>query len=265
MMGVAQAAGIALVVIVGVMTAVWAVSVVRRDASIADVCWGPGFAIVAWLYLGLFGAFEARGLLVASLTSIWGARLGWHIANRHRGEDPRYAAMRLAHGHAFWWRSLLIVFWLQALILWCVAAPLLAVARINQPALFSATDIVGLLVFLTGFAFEAIGDHQLRRFRNDPSRRGLVLDTGLWRYTRHPNYFGDALLWWGLYLVATSTSGGWVTVASPALMTLLLLRVSGVSLLESSLKASKPGYAEYVARTSAFVPWPPRRPRPLDS
>jgi steroid 5-alpha reductase family enzyme len=247
-----------LVVVLAALTIVWAWSVKLRDASIVDICWGPGFILLVWLYCVLYQAFTPRPLLIAVLVTVWGVRLAVHIACRHGGEDRRYHAMRLVGGHAFWWRSLFIVFWLQAAILWFVALPLLVVARVPGPAGVTATDLVGLLLFALGFACEAIGDYQLERFGAEPTNRGRVLDTGLWRYTRHPNYFGDAVLWWGLYCIAASAPNGWMTAASPLLMTLLLLRVSGVTLLEQSLKLSKPGYASYMARTSAFVPWPPR-------
>lgn len=240
---------------------VWALSVRLRDASIVDICWGPGLALLAWLYCFLLAAFRPRPIVMASLVTAWGVRLAVHIFRRHRGtgEDARYRAIRAAHGDGFWWQSLFVVFWLQAAILWFVALPVLSAARVPEPAVLTATDVAGLLLFVVGFAFEAIGDYQLQRFRRVPDNRGKVLDTGLWRYTRHPNYFGDAVLWWGVYLGAASAPGGWLTVASPMLMTFLLLRVSGVTLLERSLKASKPGYAEYVARTSGLVPWLPRR------
>ena len=247
-----------LLAMVVALTLVWVLSVRLRDASIVDICWGPGFVLLAWLYAALFDAFTPRPVLVGVLVTLWGVRLAVHIFRRHRGEDPRYAAMRAARGPAFWWRSLLVVFWLQAVILWFVALPLLVTAAVPGPPAVTITDVLGVVLFATGFAFEAIGDAQLARFRSDVSNRGTVLDTGLWRYTRHPNYFGDALLWWGVYLIALSAPGGWITIASPLVMTLLLLRVSGVTLLERGLSASKPGYAEYVARTSAFVPWMPR-------
>lgn len=249
------------VLLLAALTVVWGVSVRLRDVSIVDICWGPGFGLLAWWYCVFLAAFEPRQVLVAALVTVWGARLAMHIYRRHRGkgEDPRYQAMRAARGVAFWWRSLFVVFWLQAAILWFVALPVLAVALAPGPGRVTLTDVAGLLVFAIGFAFEVIGDRQLERFRAVPANRGRVLDTGLWRYTRHPNYFGDALLWWGIYLIAASVPGGWLTVASPLLMTVLLLRVSGVTLLERGLLASKPGYAEYVERTSGFFPRLPRR------
>ena len=254
---------IGLVVILTAQTAVWAVSLRRRDASVADVFWGLGFILLAWVYCLLSPALTPRSWLVAVLVTAWGARLSSHIFRRNhgRGEDPRYQAMRASHGHAFWWRSLFTVFWLQGAILWFVALPVLAAIRAAEPTALTAVDGLGILLFAIGFSFEVVGDRQLRRFRRDPANRGRVLDRGLWRYTRHPNYFGDAVLWWGVYAMAAATSNGWLSVLSPALMTFLLMRVSGVTLLEQSLKASKPGYHTYIARTPAFFPWFPRVPR----
>ena len=255
-----SAALIGLATILAAATLLWMLSVRLRDASIADVCWGAGFALLAWVYWWLSPAATPRAWLVVGLVTLWGARLSSHIYRRHhgKGEDPRYQAMRASHGQPFWWRSLFTVFLLQGAILWFVALPILVATRALQPAALTLVDGLGLLLFVVGFGFEVVGDRQLGRFRADPANRGKVLDTGLWRYTRHPNYFGDATMWWGFYLMAAATPGGWLTVLSPSLMTLLLLRVSGVTLLEEGLKASKPGYREYIARTPAFVPWFPR-------
>jgi steroid 5-alpha reductase family enzyme len=193
--------------------------------------------------------------------TLWGTRLSTHIFHRHhgKGEDPRYQAMRASHGSAFWWRSLFTVFWLQGATLWFVAVPLLVAVRATQAATLTAVDKLGIVLFAVGFGFEVVGDYQLARFRAVPSNRGTVLDRGLWRYTRHPNYFGDATLRWGVYAMAASTPSGWLT--SPSLMTWLLMRVSGVTLLEDGLKASKPAYRAYIARPPAFFPWCPRAPR----
>lgn len=251
------AAGLTVVLTVAAM--VWAFSVWRRDASIADIVWGPGFAALAWFYGVRLNVFTWRLQLVATLLTVWGLRLGSHILRRHRGEDPRYQAMRHTRGDSFWWSSLFIVFWLQGVLLWFVALPVLAVALDHEPTPFAVTDALGVALFAAGFVFEAVGDRQLSRFRSDPANRGKVLDTGLWRYTRHPNYFGDAVLWWGIFVIALSVPHGWQTIASPTVMTWLLLRVSGVTLLERGLTASRPGYADYVRRTSAFVPWTVRR------
>ena len=258
-----MAALIGLATILTVLTFVWVLSLRLRDASVADVCWGLGFVLLAWLYCLLSPTLTPRSWLVAVLITVWGARLAWHIFRRNhgKGEDPRYQAMRASHGQAFWWRSLFTVFWLQGALLWFVAIPFLVAIRATQPAALSPVDGLGIVLFAIGFGFEVVGDYQLARFRADRANRGTVLDSGLWRYTRHPNYFGDATMWWGLYAIAAATSGGWLTVLSPSLMTLLLMRVSGVTLLEEGLKASKPGYRSYVARTPAFFPWFPRAPR----
>lgn len=254
---------IGLGAIASALTLVWTLSVKRRDASIADVCWGPGFVALAWLYCVLSPSLTPRSWLVAVLITVWGARLGVHIFRRNHGggEDPRYRAMRASQGPAFWWRSLFTVFWLQGALLWFVALPVLVAVRAARPAALTPTDGLGVLLFAAGFAFEAVGDAQLARFKGDPRNRGQVLDTGLWRYTRHPNYFGDATMWWGIYVIAAATPGGWLTVLSPSLMTFLLMRVSGVTLLEEGLRASKPGYQDYIARTPAFFPWFPRATR----
>jgi steroid 5-alpha reductase family enzyme len=258
-----MAALIGLATILTAQTLVWLISVRRRDASVADVCWGLGFVLLAWLYCLLSPTLTPRSWLVAALVTLWGGRLSLHIfrRNHHTGEDPRYRAMRASQGPAFWWRSLFTVFWLQGAILWFVAIPLLVAVRAARPAALTTVDGLGLVLFALGFGFEVVGDHQLERFRAEPSNRGHVLDRGLWRYTRHPNYFGDATLWWGLYAIAAATTGGWLTVLSPALMTFLLIRVSGVTLLENGLRASKPGYSAYISLSPAFVPWVQRVPR----
>lgn len=248
-------------VILAVATLVWLLSVKLRDASIADVYWGTGFVILAWLYSLLSATMTTRSWLVAVLITVWGARLSLHILlrNRGHGEDARYRAMRERRGPAFWWRSLFTVFWLQGAILWFVSLPVFFAMRAG-PASLTAIDGVGVLLVAIGLGFEVIGDHQLTRFKADPANRGQVLDRGLWRYTRHPNYFGDATLWWGMYLIACATPGGWRTALSPALMSFLLMRVSGVTLLEKGLRESRPGYRDYITRTSSFFPWFPRKP-----
>jgi steroid 5-alpha reductase family enzyme len=257
-----NAALIGLATILTAWTVVWTISVKLRDASVADTCWGFGFVLLAWLDCFLSPSLTPRSWLVAALMTLWGTRLSAHIFRRHRGkgEDPRYQAMRAAQGPAFWWRSLFTVFWLQGAILWFVALPLLVAIRAAQSATLTTVDGVGIVLFAIGFGFEVVGDYQLERFRAESSNRGNVLDRGVWRYTRHPNYFGDATMWWGMYAVAASTPGGWLTVLSPSLMTWLLMRVSGVTLLEDSLTASKPGYRAYMDRTPAFFPWFPRVP-----
>lgn len=259
-------AGLALVAaaaVIALMLATWALSLVRRDASLVDSVWGAGFALIAALGLALGAGAPARRGLVAAMVVIWGLRLSLHIhrRNRGRGEDYRYRAMRERHGERFGRVSLWTVFLLQGGLMLIVAAPILAASTAPEPARLGPLDFAGLGVWLAGFLFEAIGDAQLARFKADPAHRGRVMDRGLWRYTRHPNYFGDALLWWGIFLPAAATPGGFATAIGPALMTFLLVRVSGVALLEKGLAQSKPGWREYVEQTSAFVPWLPHRPR----
>jgi steroid 5-alpha reductase family enzyme len=246
-----------LMAVLGALTLLWAVSLRLRDASIVDPFWGPGFAVATLTYWLVDGRQGARGTLVLALVTLWAARLGWHLLRRNRreGEDPRYAAMRARHGPGWSRVSLFRVFWLQGVILWIISMPLLAAVR--STGALGALDLIGAALALVGLALEATADRQLRRFRADPASRGRVLDTGLWRYSRHPNYFGDAVVWWGLWLVAAA-GGAWWTIFGPAAMTFLLLKVSGVPLLEKGLEKSRPGYAEYARRTSAFIPWFPK-------
>jgi steroid 5-alpha reductase family enzyme len=195
------------------------------------------------------------------MTVAWGVRLALHIGFRKRGkgEDFRYAAMREQHGAAFPLRSLFTVFLLQAALIWLIAAPVQVGQMAREPSGLTVLDLVGVAVWLLGFAFEALADRQLGTFLADPANRGKVMDRGLWRYSRHPNYFGDSLAWWGIFLVAAATPWGWTTLFGPLLMTYFLMKVSGVPLLERALAERREGYREYMASTSAFVPRLPRR------
>jgi steroid 5-alpha reductase family enzyme len=244
--------------VLALMLATFALSLPLRDASIADIAWGLAFVDVAWVAAAVAGGDAARTALSVVLVTVWGLRLALHIAYRkaqHPGEDPRYGAMRRRHGEAFGRRSLITVFGLQALLAWIVSLPLQASAACTDP--IGALAYAGAAVWLVGFVFEAGGDLQLQRFKADPANQGKVMDRGLWRYTRHPNYFGDSAVWWGLFLIALD-GGAWWTVVGPVLMTVLLIRVSGKDLLERSM-SKRPGYAEYVERTSGFIPLPPKR------
>jgi len=242
------------------MLAMWLLSLALRDASIVDIFWGLGFvAIAVSTYLWTNDGGSARRELIVALVSLWGLRLAVFLLwrNAGRGEDPRYAAMRRYWGARFWWVSLFTVFALQGCLMWIVSFPV----QLGQAApggSLGALDAVGVALFALGLSFEAVGDWQLARFRADPANAGRVMDRGLWRYTRHPNYFGDCCVWWGLFVVALSTPYGVWSVVGPALMSFLLLRVSGVALLERSIQRRRPDYAEYAKRTSAFFPRPPR-------
>jgi len=243
------------------MVAVWGVSLPLRNASIVDSVWGPAFALVAWTSLLQGGASPGvRHLVAAGAVTVWGLRLGWHISRRNlgKGEDPRYARWRQAGGAGWPLRSLVTVFLLQGVILWVVALPLQVGLAASGPGIGWMVG-VGAGVWGIGFLLEATADLQLERFRRAPGNRGRVLDTGVWRYSRHPNYFGDAVVWWGLWLMSGAAVGAWWTAVGPLLMTALLRWVSGVTLLEKDLSRSRPGYDAYVRRTSPFLPLPPRR------
>ncbi len=232
----------------------WLVSLVMRDASIVDPFWGPAFVIVTWVAYVAADDPGARGLLVGVLVSLWGVRLGTHLAVRNlgHGEDFRYQAMRRRWGSRFWIVSLASVFLLQATLAWIVSLPVqMAMVDGGTPGWLAA---LGVAVWGVGVFFETVGDLQLVRFKRDPASQGKVMDRGLWRYTRHPNYFGDFAVWWGHFLVAIASWGSTWTILGPIVMSTLLLRVSGVTLLERSITSRRPGYAEYAARTNAFFP-----------
>lgn len=259
-MSLPELLGLSLAVVVGYMTAIWLLSLALRNAGIVDVFWGLGFVVIALVYLAGSDGFLGRQVLITTLVAIWGLRLSLHILRRNWGqeEDYRYREWRERAGRRFWWTSFLQVFLLQGVLLWLISAPLLAAQFYESPDNFTAVDILGALVWGVGFYFESVGDWQLARFKSDPANKGKVMRTGLWRYTRHPNYFGDATVWWGLFIVAAATAEGVWTVFSPVLMTFLLLRVSGVALLERKQAQTKPQYREYIESTSAFLPWFPR-------
>jgi steroid 5-alpha reductase family enzyme len=262
-MGWSGLLGVSAAVVLTAATLLWTVSLRRRDASIVDAFWGPAFALVGALGLALGAAPLARRLLVFALVASWGLRLGLHIHRRNRGqgEDFRYRAMRERHGERFGRVSLFTVFLLQGVLVLVVAQPLLVAAGAAQPVALGGLDLAGAVLWAVGFLFEAVGDAQLARFRADPANRGRVMNRGLWRFTRHPNYFGDALVWWGLGLIGCSAPAGLAALAGPLVMTWLLVRVSGAALLERSLLERKPGYRDYVERTSGFFPWFPRARR----
>ncbi len=245
---------LAATVIAGAMLALWMLSLALEDSSIVDIFWGLGFGLVAWV-VALRVGWSPRGVLAVALVTVWGLRLALHLAVRNigKGEDLRYQAMRRARGSEWWWKSLFIVFTFQGVLMWVVSLPLQQAIIRGGP--LGPMDALATVVFVAGLFFEAVGDWQLVRFKAQAENRGRVMDQGLWRYTRHPNYFGDFLVWWGLYGLALA-AGAWWTVVGPLVMSFLLLRVSGVTLLEQGMK-SRPGYEDYVRRTSAFFPRSP--------
>ena len=241
--------------------AVWSLSLLRRDASVVDVLWGLGFACVALVSYWVCDAPTSRARLVLFLTILWGLRLALYLGWRNAGqaEDFRYGAMRRRHGTRFALVSLYSVFGLQAALCWVISLPVQAAIASPVPATLGPLDGLGTLLFVVGFFFESVGDLQLARFKADPFNRDKVMDRGLWALTRHPNYFGDTVVWWGFFVLALSTPVGLFTLPAPLLMTFLLRRVSGVPLLERSLVKRRPEYREYIERTSAFFPRLPRR------
>lgn len=259
--------GISALIILAMMAALWLLSLMIKDASIVDIFWGTGFVISAWVYFFLApDGFMARKLLVTVLTTIWGLRLSIYILIRNWGreEDFRYQKWREESGKNWWWYSFFKVFALQGLLMWIIAIPLLVAQISPSPSRFVWLDYLGIVVWSIGFFFEAVGDWQLSRFKAKPENKGQLLKKGVWRYTRHPNYFGDAAQWWGYYLIAVAAGGFW-SIFSPIIMTLLLRNVSGVTMLEKTLKNSKPGYQEYVETTNAFIPWFPKGKTPSSS
>lgn len=246
-----------------VMLVLWALSLLWRNASIVDPFWGFGFVLIAWSSMWLHNCSAQRCWLLAILTSVWGLRLSIYLLMRNwgHGEDRRYARMRAYHGRRFGFRSLFTVFLLQGLILWFVALPIQVATASTRSSSLAALDVFGMLLWCVGMLFESVGDWQLARFKSDPANAGRILDRGLWRYTRHPNYFGDCCVWWGLYIVAIGGGAIW-TIASPVLMTILLRFVSGVRMLESDLADRHAEYLDYCRRTPPFFPgWPQDRSR----
>jgi steroid 5-alpha reductase family enzyme len=235
----------------------WVVSLVRNDVSIVDSLWSLMFLVILGVYMAMSGEQGPRSGLLLAMVSIWAIRLSAYISIRNHGqpEDHRYQTIRKNNEPNFAFKSLYIVFGLQAVLAGFIAMPLVVASSGTSP--LSWLDLLGVSLWLIGMFFEVVGDRQLARFQSDANNRGKVLNTGLWRFTRHPNYFGECTLWWGYFCLALAT-GGWWTVLSPLLMTMLLLKVSGVALLESTIVGRRPEYADYIRRTNAFFPGLPK-------
>lgn len=248
-----SAAGLAVAILS--FSGVWLISLRCRNAGIVDVFWGPGFVVVGGYYLLDHGISGFRGPLLLAMVSVWAVRLSLHIGIRNagRGEDFRYAAWRDNAGPSFWWVSYFKVFVLQAVVLWIVSSPLLLALPEDGSSRLSPFDVAGLSLWLFGFVYESVADLQLTLFKSDPANRGKIMTGGLWSLSRHPNYFGEAVLWWGIGLVSLS-AGGWFSLVGPALLTYSLVKVSGVAMLDAGLVERRPGYAEYVRSTPAFFP-----------
>lgn len=245
--------GIALLVILAIGVVAWLASILRKDVSFVDSLWSLFFLVAALVFAVNAQPLSDRGLIVVALVAIWSIRLSVYITARNWGEseDYRYQSIRANNEPGFAFKSLYIVFGLQGFLAWIVSLPLLP--AISSKSDLNLIDLMAILLWVLGFVFEAGGDYQLSRFKKQPGNAGKVLDTGLWRYTRHPNYFGDFCVWWSFFLFAVA-AGGWWSIASPILMSILLLKVSGVAMLEKTISTRRPEYAEYIRRTPAFIP-----------
>jgi steroid 5-alpha reductase family enzyme len=249
---------LSLLVILAVGVLAWLFSVARRDVSIVDSLWSLFFLLVAAVIAWQAQPLSERGMLVLALVTIWALRLSIFITARNWGEpeDYRYQEIRANNEPNFTFKSLYIVFGLQGVLAWIIALPLLP--AITSTNALGVVDGLAAALWLLGFVFEAGGDYQLSRFKKNPGNKGRVLDSGLWRYTRHPNYFGDFCIWWSFYLFAVA-AGGWWSIVSPLLMSFLLLKVSGVAMLEKTISNRRPEYADYILNTNAFFPGPRRQ------
>lgn len=253
--------GLAAIVILALIT--WLVSIVRRDVSIVDSLWSILFLAAAIVYIHCSGAQSQRAKMMLLLVALWALRLAIYLTARNWGqpEDHRYQKIRARNQPNFAFKSLYIVFLLQGLLAWIVSLPLLAVATSASDLMWLGypwLDYLGAAIVIFGVLFEAIADWQLSQFKAHVGNKDFVLDTGLWRYSRHPNYFGEFCVWWGFYLLACS-AGGWWSLPGPLLMSVLLLKVSGVSLLERDIGTRRPAYRDYILSTNAFIPGMPRR------
>lgn len=235
----------------------WAIATVRRNAGLVDVFWSLFLLVAAGVYAVVGFSLAARGWLTLAIVTAWSLRLSAYLAARNWNapEDRRYRAIRARNEPGFALKSLYLVFGLQAVLAWLISAPLAAAIGSTRP--LGVLELIGAALAVFGIAFEALSDAQLARFKSNPANAGRVLDRGLWRYSRHPNYFGEFCVWWGLYAIAAG-AGGWWTLFSPLLMSVLLLRVSGVALLERDIGDRRPAYRSYVTRTNAFFPGRPR-------
>ncbi len=243
------------------MTVLWIVSVFIKNVSIVDAFWGMGFIIAAITYYLYTEGHGPRKELIVAFVIIWGVRLSIYLGWRNWGkeEDFRYQQFRKDYGeHRYWWFSFFQVFLLQGILSWLVSAPILAAMYFLPDSSLNIIDFIAIIVWATGFIFEAGGDFQLAFFKSKPANKGKLLQRGFWKYTRHPNYFGDATVWWGFGLFSLAV-GSYLPLLGPVLMSWLIVKISGVAMLEKTLKNTKPAYKEYIEKTNAFFPWFPKK------
>ena len=251
----------AALIILVLVTLLWIWSVIIKNVSIVDIFWGIGFVVVNAFYVFMSGELNARKILILTLVSIWGLRLAIYLAYRNigKGEDFRYKEFRRNYGpNRYWWVSFFQTFLLQGVLIMIVSLPLLGINSSASSGDLNVLDYIGIVVWLIGFIFEAGGDFQLVRFKRHFANKGKVLNTGFWKYTRHPNYFGDSAVWWA-YAVFSIAAGSYWQIIGSIIMTILIIKISGVSLLEKTLKDTKPQYRDYIQKTNSFFPWLPKK------
>lgn len=251
----------ASILLLSLMTLLWILSVIIKNASIVDIFWGIGFVIVNAFYFSITENIYTRNIILLILVSLWGTRLSTYIGWRNigKGEDFRYQQFRQNYGpQRYWWFSYFQVFLLQGILLMIISLPLLGAHHNTNSNNLNWLDYLGMLLWVIGFFFESVGDIQMALFKRKKENKGKVLNKGLWKYTRHPNYFGDSTVWSSYGIICMASGIYWPIIGS-ILMTILIIKVSGVYLLERSLKNKKPEYIEYIRKTSAFVPWFPKK------
>ena len=252
-----QASSIILILV----TLLWIWSIFIKNVSIVDIFWGLGFVVINTFYVFMSGELNARKIVILTLVCIWGFRLAIYLAKRNigKGEDFRYQEFRQNYGpKRYWWFSYFQTFLLQGVLIMIISLPLLGVNYNNSNGNLEILDYLGISIWLIGFTFESVGDFQLSNFKKDSKNKGKILHTGLWKYTRHPNYFGDSAVWWAYGIFSIAAGSYWHAIGA-VIMTLLILKISGVSLLEKTLKETKPQYKEYIQKTSSFIPWFPKK------
>ena len=253
--------GINLLAAAGFMVIGWLISLVLKNVTIADSFWGLGFILIAWITFFAADGYVARKLILALLVTAWGLRLFIHLSIRNwgKGEDPRYGEWRKKHGGNFWLVSLFKVFLIQAVFQWIIALGVQYGQLFSMPTHLTVLDYLGILMWVAGFSIETAADWQLAQFTANPANKGKIMNQKLWRYSRHPNYFGESLLWWGIFVMVLSVPWGIWTIISPLVITYTLLRITGVTLMEQTEFSKNPEYQDYIERTSAFIPRPPKK------
>lgn len=244
-----------LCIILGLFTAVWGLSLALKDTSIVDIFWSLSFVGIAWYYYLMSpGPGGRRYVVLCALVSLWGLRLAWHIFRRHKGEDERYTKMRNHAGANWWWRSLFQVFLFQGLLAWSISSVLFKAMSDQSVFTVGLWELLGILLFSIGFYWESTADRELNTFKKDPQKKGTILNTGLWAASRHPNYFGETLIWWGIYCFTVPVADSWIFLFSPLMITLLLRYVSGAALMESVMKKYGTAHEAYKKEVPIFFP-----------